>query len=110
MRTGNREKPLPQNSAVSRQVCLHAPLVQHLYSRWRDSNFSRTGSLTPGLTNSRFSNDHLRTPDVSQQPVRWIKPHTYQNSFFPAGRMPSLYQMYFFNKWFGMVQHQKQLG
>jgi len=36
MRTTNREKPLPQNSAVSRQVYVHALLVQPLYSQWWD--------------------------------------------------------------------------
>jgi len=59
MRTANSEKLLPQNSAVSRQVYVLALLVQHLCSRWWDSNFLRTGSLTPGLTNNRFSHHHL---------------------------------------------------
>jgi len=39
MCTANREKPLSQNSAVSRQVYVHDLLVQHLYSQWWDSNF-----------------------------------------------------------------------
>jgi len=56
MHTANREKPLPQNSAVSRQVYVRALPVQHLYSQWWDSKFfKRRGSLTPRLTNNRFS-------------------------------------------------------
>ena len=34
-----QRKPLPQNSAVLRQVYVHALVVQHLYSQWWDSNF-----------------------------------------------------------------------
>ena len=98
------------NSAVSRQVYVHALLVQHLYSRWWDSNFLRTDYLTPGLTNNRFSHYHLITPDLSQHPVRWIKPYTNQNRFLRTSRMPSLYKMNFFTMWFGRVQHQKLLG
>jgi len=33
-----------------------------------------------------------------------------KNRFLRTGRMPSLYKVHFFNIWFGMVQHQKQLG
>jgi len=47
-----QRKATLQNSAVSRQVHVHALLVQHLYSQWWDSSFlkERVLSLKDSLT------------------------------------------------------------
>ena len=73
MRTANRENHSTKLCSFTSSSCTCPASSASIQSVMRFKFFKRTGSLTQGLTNNRFSHYHLRTPDLNQQQVRCIK-------------------------------------